>query len=230
MKFDGVKKNGDHNLEDSPEYTKIEYAYYLMALEAGINMNECRLYEDNNMYHFMTKRFDREGNQKIHMQTLGALAHIDYNTPGLCSYEQAVYFMRELKLKASEIEEFFKRMVFNVLFVNQDDHVKNVSFLMNKKGEWKLSPAYDLTFSYNPDNRWLKAHQMLINNKSEHITRQDLLTAGKNMGVPTRKCNVIIDNIIGISNNTQKYFEKVGIREKTYQKINSIIDEQRKDF
>ena len=147
MKFDGVKENGDHDLKDSPEYTLIEYAYYKMALIAGINMNESRIYKKDGRNHFMTKRFDRRNGQKLHMQTLGAIAHIDYNYPGLCSYEQAAGYMRRMGLPASDINQLFRRMVFNVLAVNQDDHVKNISFIMNRAGEWGLSPAYDMTFS-----------------------------------------------------------------------------------
>lgn len=128
IKFDGVKKNGDHDLKDSTQYTLIEYAYYLMAKDAGIEMEECRILEENGRHHFMTKRFDRVGNQKIHMQTLGALTHIDYNYPGLCSYEQAAEIVRILNSSMRDIEQLYRRMVFNVLLVNQDDHVKIFHF------------------------------------------------------------------------------------------------------
>ena len=117
------------------------------------------------------------------MQTLGALTHIDYNFPGLCSYEQAAEVIRLLNSSMVDVEQLYRRMVFNVIFVNHDDHVKNISFLMNRKGEWKLSPAYDVTFSYNLNNRWLKAHQMLVNGKNEKITYDDLVSTGKHMGI-----------------------------------------------
>jgi serine/threonine protein kinase HipA of HipAB toxin-antitoxin module len=117
----------------------------------------------------MTKRFDRVDGSKVHMQTLAALAHIDYNTPRLCSYELAASYMKQIGLGANEVEQFYRRMVFNVLAVNRDDHVKNVSFLMNRDGIWKLSPAYDVTFSYNPTNKWLRAHQMTVNGKQTEI-------------------------------------------------------------
>lgn len=223
MKFDGVKKNGDHGLEDYVEYTLIEYAYYKMALDAGIQMNECRLYCENGNNHFMTKRFDRENGKKLHMQTLGALAHINYNEPGLCSYEQAASYMRLLNLSAIEIEQFFRRMVFNVLAVNQDDHVKNVSFLMDKSGKWRLSPAYDITFSYDKDNRWLSSHQMLINGKKEKITLRDLITCGKNMDISTQRIKTIISEVKESVLKWPEFAAKTGIRSETYEGIQSVI-------
>ena len=219
MKFDGVSGNGDHNLEDEPEYTLIEYAYYLMATKAGILMNECRVFQEDNHNHFMTKRFDRVDGSKIHMQTLAALAHIDYNTPRLCSYEMAAMYMKQLGLKKSDIEQFFRRMVFNVVAVNRDDHVKNTSFLMNRSGGWSLSPAYDVTFSYNPTNRWLNKHQMLINNKSENFTKSDLVLAGKNMGLSTAKANIIIQEVQNAVLEWENIASSVGIREKTIELI-----------
>ena len=132
IKFDGVSKNGDKEGDDAPQYTKIEYAYYLMAQNAGISMSECRLYEENGRYHFMTRRFDRDlsTGAKLHMQSLGGIAHFDFNLPGAYSYEQAAQVMRQIRISNTEISQFYRRMVFNVLARNQDDHVKNVSFLM----------------------------------------------------------------------------------------------------
>lgn len=224
IKFDGVKKNGDHNLNDSVEYTLIEYAYYLMAIDAGIEMEKCIILEDGNRHHFMTKRFDRSGNKKLHMQTLGALTHIDYNYPGLCSYEQAASVLKQINPSIKGVEELFRRMAFNVIMVNQDDHVKNISFLMDKNGSWKLAPAYDITFSYDVNNRWLKAHQMLVNEKVDDIVVGDLIAAGKNMGLSAMKCNRIINEIENVINNKEKYFEKAGVREKTYNNLAKIID------
>ena len=227
IKFDGVKKNGDHNLKDSTQYTLIEYAYYLMAKDAGIEMEECRILEENGRHHFMTKRFDRLGNQKIHMQTLGALTHIDYNFPGLCSYEQAAEIVRLLNSSMRDIEQLYRRMVFNVLLVNQDDHVKNISFLMDKSGNWKLSPAYDITFSYNQNNIWLKAHQMLVNGKNENITYDDLISSGKNMGISSVKCKKIIKDVNKVLENIENYFERAGVGEKSFSKILNVINEQK---
>ncbi|WP_022761393.1 type II toxin-antitoxin system HipA family toxin [Butyrivibrio sp. AD3002] len=226
IKFDGVGKNGDHGLEDSVEYTKIEYAYYKMALDAKIEMNECRILSENERNHFMTKRFDRDNNQKIHMQTLAAIGHLDYNVPRLCGYEQAANFMQEMNLGNNEVQKLFRRMVFNVLAVNQDDHVKNISFLMDRNGIWRLAPAYDMTFAYDPDNQWLKAHQMLINGKSTGMLREDILAAGRNMGISNAVSNAIIDEVEYAVNNWIRYAEQAEIKESTYEMVQKIIDEQ----
>lgn len=223
MKFDNVSKNGDHGLEDKPEYTMVEYAYYLMAQAAGINMSECRLYHSNGDHHFMTKRFDRVNGGKLHMQSLGAMTHISYQQPGACSYELAAAYMREIGLSYKEIEQFYRRMVFNCLAVNQDDHVKNTSFLMDRGGKWTLSPAYDLTFSYNPDSKWLRAHQMSVNGKTTQIGVQDLLEAGSRMGIKQRRCNDIIGEVSAAAMGFLTFAEQVGIKEKTAEYINSVI-------
>ena len=223
MKFDHVAKNGDHGLEDRPEYTLIEYAYYLMAKAAGITMNECRIYESEGDHHFMTKRFDRENGKKLHMQTLGALAHISYQEPGACGYELAAMYMKEMGISYKETEEFYRRMVFNCLAVNQDDHVKNISFIMDRTGKWKLSPAYDITFSYNPTNKWLRAHQMAVNGKTAQINMVDLLTAGGKMGIKEKRCRDIISQVQTAVGNFTEYAQAAGIREKTCRYISSII-------
>ena len=223
MKFDNVSKNGDHGLEDDPQYTLIEYAYYLMAKDAGINMNECRIYKDGNSNHFMTKRFDRVNGKKIHMLSLGALAHINYNIPGECSYELASQYMRQIGLTAKEIQQFYRRMVFNVLAVNQDDHVKNISFLMDRKGKWSLSPAYDVTFAYNPENKWLRQHQMSINNKVNDITYDDLIKAGLNMEIKKATCKKIIEEVKTVVDNFETYALNVGIANDNIKKITSLI-------
>ena len=220
IKFDGVSKNGDHNLEDSPEYTKIEYAYYKMALKAGIVMSECRLFEEGGRKHFMTKRFDRVNGKKLHMQTLGAISHIDYNEPGLCSYEMAALTGRRMGLPNSDIEQFYRRMVFNVLGVNQDDHVKNTSFLMDRNGVWSLSPAYDITFACDAGNKWLQAHQMTINGKSSNIQSTDIIICGENMGLKTSKCKKILEQVKDAIKDWPAIAGAVGIREETIELIN----------
>lgn len=227
MKFDNVSKNGDHGLRDAKEYTLIEYAYYKMALDAGIDMNECRIYSNNGEHHFMTKRFDRVNGRKIHMQSLGALAHISYKEPGLCSYEMAAQYMKELNLSMKEIEQFFRRMVFNCLAVNQDDHVKNISFLMNRNGDWKLSPAYDVTFSYNPTNRWLRSHQMSINGKNNNIELSDMLDTASLMGIKKRRSMDIIYKISMVVANFEKYAMGANIREETYSNIRKVLDQNK---
>lgn len=223
MKFDNVTQNGDHGLVDKPEYTLIEYSYYLMAKAAGITMNECRIYHSDGDNHFMTKRFDRVDGKKLHMQSLGALAHISYMEPGACGYELAAAYMREIGISHKEIEQFYRRMVFNCLAVNQDDHVKNISFIMDRTGKWQLSPAYDLTFSYNPDNRWLRAHQMTVNGKTAQIGLQDLLEAGKMMDMKEHSCKEIISEVADTVGRFTMFAEQAGVTENTAEYISSVI-------
>ncbi len=197
LKFDGVENNKDKgDKADAPAYTRIEYAYYLMAKKAGIEMNDCQLYQESGRYHFMTKRFDRspEG-AKIHMQSLGAMAHFDYNMPGVYSYEQAVSVMNRLHLGQNEVEQMFRRMTFNILMRNQDDHVKNISFLMDKSGTWSLSPAYDLTYANDKENLWLKSHQMSMNGKTEGFGPEDFYEAGRHMNLTKRKADKILTEV-----------------------------------
>lgn len=223
MKFDNVSKNGDHGLEDKPEYTLIEYAYYFMARKAGITMNECRIYHSEGDHHFMTKRFDRVNGKKLHMQSLGALAHISYQEPAVCGYELAAMYMKEMGISYKEIEQFYRRMVFNCLAVNQDDHVKNISFIMDKTGKWMLSPAYDITFSYNPANKWLRAHQMTINGKTTEIGLHDLLETGSKMGIKERRCKDIISDVGAAVSEFAEFAGQLGIKEKTAEYISSVI-------
>ena len=189
LKLDGVTNAA---LGDPQHYGKIEYAYYKMALKAGIEMTECRLLEENGRSHFMTKRFDRMGGfEKIHMQTLCGIAHYDYKMLHAYSYEQAFQVMRRLRLPYGQAEQMFKRMVFNVIARNQDDHTKNISFLMDKTGTWKLSPAYDMSWAYNPKGEWTSHHQMSINNKWDNITRADLIAVAEAMHI--KKADSIIN-------------------------------------
>jgi serine/threonine-protein kinase HipA len=227
MKFDKVSSNGDHGLEDVPEYTLIEYAYYKMALDAGIQMNECRIYSNAGENHFMTKRFDRVEGKKIHMQSLGAMAHISYKEPRLCSYEMAAAYMREMKLPMMDIEQFYSRMVFNCIAVNQDDHVKNISFLMDRNGKWRLSPAYDITYSYDITNKWLSAHQMTVNGKKSDINLIDLLEVGEKMGLKKKKCTDIISKISLVVADFERYANEANIREKTYTGIKEILNQNK---
>ena len=186
LKFDDISNNKDKDTEsDNKEYTKIEYAYYLMAQDAGIKMSECKLYKENGRSHFMTKRFDRKGakGEKLHMQSLCALAHMDFNSPRVYSYEEAFNVMIQLKLPRTDFIQLYKRMVFNEYARNYDDHTKNIAFLMDKKGVWRLSPAYDMTFSYRENSIWVNAHQMLINGKADHITKDDLIKVAEKAGL-----------------------------------------------
>ena len=174
LKFDGVSGNKDKELEDPGGYGLIEYAYAKMAADAGISMSECRLFVEHNRHHFMTRRFDRlAGNEKLHMQSLCALAHYDFNLAGAYSYEQALLVIRQLGLPMSSIEEMFRRMVFNIIARNQDDHVKNIAFLMDKSGTWSLAPAFDMIYSFNPSGNWTASHQMTLNGKRNDYTLED---------------------------------------------------------
>ncbi|HHT77508.1 MAG TPA: type II toxin-antitoxin system HipA family toxin [Clostridiaceae bacterium] len=227
MKFDGVSKNGDHDREDVPEYTLIEYAYYLMAIQAGIDMSECELLEENGRKHFMTRRFDRVDGKKLHMQSLGAITHIDYNEPGLCSYEMAALTARKLGLPNSDIEQFYRRMVFNVLAVNQDDHVKNISFLMDRNAAWTLSPAYDVTFACDSGYKWLRSHQMSINGKRSNILPEDMTSCGQYMDLKTSRCKKIIEEVREAITDWPSIAISVGIREKTIQLISTEMRTRR---
>ncbi len=191
LKLDGVT---NAVLGDPQHYGKVEYVYYLMAKDAGLDMSECRLLEENGRSHFMTKRFDRiGGNEKLHMQTLCGIAHYDYKMLRSYSYEQAFQVMRRLRLPYQQAEQMFIRMAFNVIARNQDDHTKNISFLMDKKGQWSLSPAYDISWSYNPQGDWTSMHQMSINNKWDDISRTDLMSVAEAMHI--KRAKELIDRI-----------------------------------
>jgi serine/threonine-protein kinase HipA len=180
LKFDGVSGNRDKELEDPQGYGTIEFAYHLMAKAAGITMSACRLLEEDGRRHFMTRRFDRlPGGEKLHMQSLGALAHFDFNQAGAYAYEQALLIIRQLQLPMAAVEEQFRRMVFNIVARNQDDHVKHIAFLMNKEGAWSLAPAFDLTYSYNPSGSWTATHQMTLNGKRDGFTLADFKACAK---------------------------------------------------
>jgi serine/threonine-protein kinase HipA len=196
LKFDGVAGNKDKELEDPQGYGAIEYAYALMAQAAGITMTDCRLLEEHGRRHFMTRRFDRlDDGSKLHMQSLGALGHVDYNQAGAHAYEQALLTIRQLGLPMAATEEQFRRMLFNVVARNQDDHVKNIAFLMDKTGAWKLAPAYDVTYSYNPSGSWTATHQMTINGKRDGFLRADIRAVGKAAGMKQGRADSLLEEV-----------------------------------
>ena len=196
LKFDGVSGNKDKELEDPSGYGIIEYAYYLMAVEAGISMMECRLLKESGRNHFMTKRFDRLDNgQKMHMQSFGAMEHYDFKKAGAYSYEQAFQTIRKLGLSMDDIEEQFRRMAFNILSRNQDDHVKNIAFLMDKAGRWSLSPAFDITYSYNPSGAWTSSHQMSMNGKRDLFIAEDFRACAKLMSMKRGRAEEILNQV-----------------------------------
>ena len=182
LKLDGVGK--DSELGTGGFYGRIEYAYYLMARAAGIEMFESRLLEENDRAHFMTRRFDRQHGAKQHIQTLCAMQHLDFKQRSTHDYNQYFQVIRALRLPESALEEGFRRMVFNVLAANCDDHTKNLSFLMDESGQWRLSPAYDVTHAYNPKGEWTYQHLMSVNGKFQGITRADLEAVGDRFLIP----------------------------------------------
>jgi serine/threonine-protein kinase HipA len=224
LKFDGVAGNKDKELEDPKGYGAIEYAYSLMAKSAGISMSECRLLEENGRRHFMTRRFDRlEQGEKLHMQSLCALAHFDFNQAGAYSYEQALLTIRRIGLPVAAVEEQFRRMVFNVVARNQDDHVKNIAFLMNKQGEWSLAPAFDVTYSYNPSGAWTGTHQMTLNGKRDDFTREDLEHCAKAALMKRGRAAVILDEVIAAVRNWPSFAAEAGLSDEWRDKIQQTL-------
>ena len=172
LKFDGVS---DIEFGKTTDFGRIEFAYYNMARAAGIEMTECRLLEENGRAHFMTRRFDRVKGKRLHLQSLCAVQHYDFNLAGAYGYEQALMTMRKMKLSKRQQLQLYRRMVFNVIARNQDDHTKNIAFLMDQDGSWSLSPAFDMTHSYNPSGQWTDRHQMTINGKRDNFSIDDLI-------------------------------------------------------
>lgn len=195
IKLDGV--TAEAGFRETQNFGRLEYSFYRLVNECGIEMSDCSLIEENGRAHFLTKRFDRQNGEKIHMQTLCGIAHYDYRNPRSYSYEQAFNVMRALRLPYSQAQEMYRRMVFNVVIRNQDDHTKNISFLMDRQGKWTLSPAYDMGFAYNPKGGWTAQHQMSINGKFDDITRQDLLEFAKRNNI--KEATEIIDRIAEVS-------------------------------
>ena len=181
IKLDGV--SAERGFRETENYGRLEYSFYKLARTCGIEMTECSLLEENGRAHFLTKRFDRENGRKVHMQTLCAIAHYDFQLKRGYSYEQAFNVMRALRLPYSAAREMFHRIVFNVAVRNQDDHTKNISFLMGEDGKWRLSPAYDVGYAYNPDGGWTATHQMSVNGKFDGIDRDDLLAFARAEGI-----------------------------------------------
>jgi serine/threonine-protein kinase HipA len=212
LKFDGVSGNRDKELDDPRGYGAVEYAYYCMARDAGIEISESRLLEENGRRHFMTRRFDRlSGGEKLHMQSLGGLAHFDFNLPGAYSYEQAMQVIRQLGLPMSSVEEQFRRMAFNIVARNQDDHVKNIAFLMNKQGEWRLAPAYDLTYSFNPQGAWTSRHQMTLNGKREDFTLEDFKACGRTLSLKRGRAETLLQEVVDTVSRWPDYADEARV-------------------
>ena len=196
LKFDGVSGNRDKELEDPAGYGLIEYAYYQMALAAGIDMKECRLLKENGRSHFMSRRFDRsDTGQKIHMQSFCAMEHFDFKQAGAYSYEQVLRTIRKLGMPMETTEEQYRRMAFNIIGRNQDDHVKNIAFLMDKSGAWSLSPAFDMTYSYNPQGDWTSRHQMSLDGKRDDFSLENFKACAKNASMKRGRAEAIVDQV-----------------------------------
>ncbi len=207
IKFDGIK---DSQFGASNGYGRVEMAYYLMAKDSGIDMMECRLLEENNRAHFMTKRFDRnQENKKLHFQSFCAMQHYDFNDVNQYSYEQLFETMRLLGLPYPQAEQMFRRMVFNVISRNCDDHTKNFAFLMDENSVWKLSPAFDICHAFRPDSEWVSQQSLSVNGRRRNIKKSDLLKVAQQMNV--KKAETIIQQILDVIVNWKKYAETVKV-------------------
>ena len=225
LKFDGVSGNKDKELEDPQGYGVIEYAYYLMALECDIDMNESRLFQENGRSHFMTRRFDRLATgEKLHMQSLSALAHYDFNIAGAYSYEQALLVLRQLQLPMQAIEQQFRRMAFNIVARNQDDHVKNIACLMNKAGEWSLAPAFDMTYSFNPSGAWTASHQMTLNGKRDNFTLEDFNACAKSASMKRGRAAKIVAEVQATVSEWKSFAETAGVPDAVREKIQRMLN------
>jgi serine/threonine-protein kinase HipA len=224
LKFDGVSANRDKELDDPQGYGVIEYAYYRMARDCGIDISESRLFEESGRRHFMTRRFDRTaGGGKLHMQSLCALAHLDFNLAGAYGYEQAMMAMRQLDLPMSAIEEQFRRMAFNIIARNQDDHVKNIAFLMDKSGRWSLSPAFDLIYSYNPTGSWTASHQMSMNGKRDDFTLDDFRACAKAVSMKRGRAESIVDQVRETVSRWRSYADQAGVSARLRDQIQRAL-------
>lgn len=224
IKFDDVS---DVQFGVSKGYGRVEMAYYRMATDFGIQMAKSRLIEENNRVHFMTRRFDRNSDgEKLHVQTLCALQHYDYSNTMSYSYEQLFQTMRLLRLNYAEAEQMYRRMVFNVLARNCDDHTKNFSFIMDRNGQWKLAPAYDVCFAYRPDSKWVSRHNLSINGKRKDFLKKDLLALAEQNSI--RNPEKIIDEGLELMRNWKKYARVCGVDLRKKQMIDRLLIKEMK--
>ena len=220
LKFDGVRGNRDRDLDRPQGFGVIEYAYANMARAAGITMSECRLLEEHGRRHFMTRRFDRPGGSaKVHMQSLGALAHFDFNQAGAYSYEQSLLVIRQLGLTMEAIEQQFRRMAFNVIARNQDDHVKNIAFLMDQAGRWALSPAFDMTYSYSPGGLWTSQHQMSLNGKRDDFVLDDFRRCAETASMKRGRAEEIVGEVHDVVASWPNFAKEAGVAEWVTERI-----------
>ncbi|MBF7957682.1 type II toxin-antitoxin system HipA family toxin [Rahnella victoriana] len=218
LKFDGVEehKSDKETFGDPKGYGVMEYVYHLMAKDAGISMSECELLRERNSdrAHFMTKRFDRVNNQKYHVLSLCGIAHADFRKPGAYSYEELLAVCRQLGLSNKEQEQIFRRMVFNVVARNHDDHTKNWLFMVDDNFKWTLAPAFDVAWSYKADSPWVNAHQLTLAGKRDKFVMDDLLSVANHItSLRPSKAKKIIDQTIRIVSRWRDYAEKEGVPE-----------------
>ncbi len=212
LKFDGITSNRDTEVATPMGYGKIEYAYHRMAIAAGIEMTTCRLHHEGGRSHFMTKRFDRSANgDKRHVQSLGAIAHYDYRQPASYSYEQAIQVIRRLGFPRKDMDQQVLRAMFNVVGRNCDDHVKNIAFLMDRRGEWRLSPALDISYAWNPSGEWTSRHQMSVNGKRDRFVREDLLALAAAADIKKVRAEQMVDRVIDAVRRWPDFAEEAGI-------------------
>jgi serine/threonine-protein kinase HipA len=212
LKFDGVSGNADKEIADPQGYGRLEYACYRLALDAGVSMAPCRLHEEGGRAHFMTRRFDRtEAGGKLHMQSLGAMRHFDYNQPRAYAYEQAIETLRLLELDREAIEQMARRALLNIVIRNQDDHVKNIAFLMDKAGHWSLAPAFDVVYAYNPGGPWTSEHQMSLAGKTDGFAMDDLLAFGRYADIKPARLKGMLDDICLAAARWDEYAQDAGV-------------------
>lgn len=212
LKFDGVSGNADKEIADPQGYGRLEYACYRLAVDAGIEMSECRLHEEGGRAHFMTRRFDRTpAGGKLHMQSLGAMRHFDYNQPRAYAYEQAIETLRLLGLGRAAMEQMVRRALLNIVIRNQDDHVKNIAFLMDKAGNWSLAPAFDVVYAYNPGGAWTSQHQMSLAGKTDGFTLADLVEFGRYADFKPAQLRGMLDDILQAAAQWDRYADEAGI-------------------
>lgn len=222
LKFDGVVEHSNHRetFGDPQGFGRMEYAYYLMAKDAGIDISPCELLVDGPRAHFLTKRFDRIGNHKLHYQSLCAMDHADFKQPGQYSYEQLLSVARQLRLSRRDAVEIYRRMVFNLIARNHDDHSKNIGFLLpGPRTAWQLAPAFDIAYSYKPGSPWVNSHQLNVNGKRDNFVMDDLLSIAKLISNFTKEAKAIIQQILGVVDQWHDYAERAEVSPEFAQQI-----------
>jgi serine/threonine-protein kinase HipA len=220
LKFDGVGDRSREVFNETEGFGAIEYAYSLMARAARMQMSDCRLFEENSRRHFMTRRFDRKGDgEKLHMQSLAAMQHFDFNLAGANSYEQALMTIRRLGLSMDAVEEQFRRMAFNIVARNQDDHVKNIAFLMDRDGSWTLSPAFDVSYAYAPDGQWTGRHQMSLNGKRDAFVVDDFVQCAESASMKRGRAVAILEEVCAAVTNWPSFAAEAGVADTDAERI-----------